>query len=833
MANSTAVTQTTNIVPVQGIFEPEPTFALINLIGPAGTPFYPNISPQQSGLEITNSTIDSTVIGATAPAAGYFTSLAALTGTVATTPSADTDIANKAYVDSVAQGLDIKASCLYGTTANITLSGLATQAGGDWTGSLTAGDRILVKSQTNQAENGIYAASASGWTRTADMNTWSEVPGSFTFIEEGATLMSTGWVTTAGHTGTIGVTAMPWTQFSGAGTYNAGNGLQLVGNTFSVKANGTTLDVSSSGVKISDTYPGQTSITTLGTIGTGTWQGTPVAVLYGGTGATDAPTARSNLGAAASGANSDITSLAGLTGSIGSPTYIQFSTAATTPTAVAGRLYWDNADGAQTLSLVMADTGVVQQIGEEQYYRVKATSAITNGQVVMKTGSVGNSGVLTAAPATGLQPTESDHILGLATQDISNGAFGYVTSFGVVRGVNTTGGAENWVDGQVLYYNPSVTGGMTKNKPSVPNAIVIIGIVVNAASNGSILVRPVFGSVLGGTDGNVSFSGLANGDVIVYQDGANGYWKNVTQSTLSVGYATSAGSAGSATTATTATNLAGGLAGSLPYQTGAGATLFLGIGTSTYILTSSGTAPAWTNPSSITVGNASTATSATTATNLAGGAAASIPYQSATGTTTFLASAAGDSGKVLQSNGTSAPSWVTPTAYATVTDDTTTNATYYPLLANQTTGNLGTEYTSSTKLQFNPSTGIFTATGFSGSGANLTSLPAGQLSGTIPSTVLGNSTVYIGTTGILLNRTSASQTLNGVSIDGSAASATNATNATNIGITDDTSTNADYYPVWVTNSTGNLPAKVTSTKLKFNPSTGVLTMAGGTGGGTF
>ena len=212
---------------------------------------------------------------------------------------------------------------------------------------------------------------------------------------------------------------------------------------------------------------------------------------------------------------------------------------------------------------------------------------------------------------------------------------------------------------------------------------------------------------------------------------------------------------------------------------------------------------------------------------------ASIPYQSAAGTTAFLASAAGDSGKVLQSNGTSAPSWVTPTAYATVTDDTSTNATRYPLFASATTGNLATEYVSSTKLQFNPSTGILTATGFSGSGANLTSVPAGQLSGTIPSTVLGNSTLYIGTTAIALNRGTGSQSLTGVSIDGSAASATNATNATNIGITDDTSTNSDYYPVWVTASTGNLPAKVTSTKLKFNPSTGVMTITGGTGGGNF
>jgi hypothetical protein len=223
MANQVASKQTTNIVPVQGVFDPEPTFAIQYFVGPAGTPFFAPINPIQSGLTITNSTIDSSVIGGNTPAAAYFT-----TAQVAAAPTADADVANKAYVDSVAQGLDIKASCLYTTTNNITLSGLATQAGGDWPSTLTAGDRILVKNQTNQAQNGIYAASASGWTRTADMNNWSEVPGAFTFIEAGTALLNTGWVTTATPTGTIGVTAMPWTQFSGAGTYTAGDGLQLI-----------------------------------------------------------------------------------------------------------------------------------------------------------------------------------------------------------------------------------------------------------------------------------------------------------------------------------------------------------------------------------------------------------------------------------------------------------------------------------------------------------------------------------------------------------------------------------------------------------------------------
>jgi hypothetical protein len=820
--------QTTNIVPVQGVFDPEPTFAIQYFVGPAGTPFFAPIGPIIDGKTIINSTIDSSVIGGNSPAAAYFT-----TAQVAATPVADADVANKAYVDSVAQGLDIKASCLYTTTNIITLSGLGVQAGGDWTSSLTAGDRILVKNQANAAQNGIYAASASGWTRTLDMNNWAEVPGAFTFIEDGATLASTGWVTTAGSTGTIGITNMPWTQFSGAGTYTAGNGLQLISNAFSVKLNGTTLDASASGLKISDTYAGQTSITTLGTIGTGVWEATDVAVLHGGTGASDAAGARANLSAAVLGANNDITSMSAITGGIATPSYIDFNhTQSPLPTNTTARLYYDSTDQFQTLAFQM-NGNVVQKIGEEQFYRVKCQGAIIKGQVVMFANTLGASGGLVGAAATGLTKDQGQYILGLAAESGNNNDWIFVVSFGEVKNINTTGGAETWAQGDELFYNPAVTGGLTKNKPAVPNAIVLVAAVVHVGtSNGILFVRPTYGSVLGGTDGNVQFGTLNNLDVLQY-NGTGQYWTNAAASSLSVSYAATAGSA---TTAGTATNLAGGAAGSLPYQTGSGATTFLGLGTSTYILTAGATAPGWTDPASITVGTATSATSAGKATNLAGGAAASIPYQTAADTTAFLASAAGDAGKVLQSNGTSAPSWVTPVAYATVTDDTTTNGTRYPLFANQTAGNLSTVFASSTKYQYNPSTGILTATGFAGNGAGLTGLPAGELTGTIPSTVLGNSTLHIGTTAIALNRASASQSLTGVSIDGSAGSAgsaTNATNAANIAITDDTSTNADYYPVWVTNSTGNLPAKVTSTKLKFNPSSGVLTTTGGIGGGAF
>jgi hypothetical protein len=144
------------------------------------------------------------------------------------------DATTKAYVDSVAQGLNIKASVVASTTGNITLSGLSTQAGGDWTSSLTAGDRILVKDQTASQNNGIYIADASTWTRSSDADTWNDLISAFTFVQTGATQADTGWVCTVDAGGTLGTTPITWTQFSGAGTYEAGTGLTLTGNSFSI-----------------------------------------------------------------------------------------------------------------------------------------------------------------------------------------------------------------------------------------------------------------------------------------------------------------------------------------------------------------------------------------------------------------------------------------------------------------------------------------------------------------------------------------------------------------------------------------------------------------------
>ncbi len=164
------------------------------------------------------------------------------------------------------------------------------------------------------------------------------------------------------------------------------------------------------------------------------------------------------------------------------------------PSTIPGTVYWDNADRSKTLAVVMEDSGdIVQDIGEETFYRVKASSPITKGQVVMLTGTVGASGGLLAAPATGLSARQSEYIMGIATQNIALNGWGYVTWFGEIKGIDTRGLSDGgWVNGQLLWYNPAVAGGLTKTKPNLPNPIVLVAAVVYAANNGILFVRPTW-----------------------------------------------------------------------------------------------------------------------------------------------------------------------------------------------------------------------------------------------------------------------------------------------------------------------------------------------------
>lgn len=214
-------------------------------------------------------------------------------------PVFSSDAATKGYVDGVAQGLDIKPSVRAATTGNITLSSTQTIDGV----AVTFADRVLVKNQTTASENGIYVVTGGPWVRASDMDVASEFPSAFVFVEAGTVNADTGWVCTNDSPVTVGTTAITFTQFSGGGAVVAGNGLTQTGNTLNVGGTANRITVGADTVDIASTYVGQTSITTLGTITAGTWNGTTIAVANGGTGSTTAAGARTNLGATTVGSN--------------------------------------------------------------------------------------------------------------------------------------------------------------------------------------------------------------------------------------------------------------------------------------------------------------------------------------------------------------------------------------------------------------------------------------------------------------------------------------------------------------------------------------------------
>jgi len=163
-------------------------------------------------------------LGATSLTLGGLTSV-----TVTQDPTSALQLATKQYVDNIAQGLNTKASVLCATTANITLSGEQTIDG-----VTTSSSRVLVKNQSTAANNGIYLSGSGAWTRTTDANTWNQLVSAYVFVEQGTINADTGWVCTVDPGGALGVTAVTWVQFSGAGTYTAGTGLTLTGTQFSI-----------------------------------------------------------------------------------------------------------------------------------------------------------------------------------------------------------------------------------------------------------------------------------------------------------------------------------------------------------------------------------------------------------------------------------------------------------------------------------------------------------------------------------------------------------------------------------------------------------------------
>ncbi|MEU4703324.1 hypothetical protein [Nonomuraea dietziae] len=181
-------------------------------------------------------------------------------------PTGPNDAARLADVQAAAAGISVKPAVRAGTLVNVALTGLQTIDGV----ALQAGDRVLVKAQTDPVQNGLYTAASGAWSRTGDQL----APNTFVFVSEGSTLAETGWAISTNGPITPGTTAIAWAQFAGGGGGGgAGAGLAQ---------NGALLDV----VAADGSIVVNPDSITVGLV--------PIA--KGGTGATTAAAARTALG---------------------------------------------------------------------------------------------------------------------------------------------------------------------------------------------------------------------------------------------------------------------------------------------------------------------------------------------------------------------------------------------------------------------------------------------------------------------------------------------------------------------------------------------------------
>ena len=695
-----------NLLPVQAYFDAQDNF--IEFIG-QNKPFYATANPSQSGLNITNSTINSTTIGAITPSTGVFTNIATTTGTISTTPSAATDIANKQYVDYALLGISWKAPAKAATTANITLSGPQTID----TVSVIAGDTVLVKNQTNTAENGIYTVQTGAWTYATGSTTWAQYIGAVIYIVAGGQATAA-FYTTAQPGGTLGVTAMNWYNLSFSSSYTAGTGLTLTGTQFSITNTAVTAAAYGSASKtLTATVNAQGQLTALADTNIAI-AGSQITSGTTGTGNVVLDTSPTlvtpNLGTPTTLVGTNITGTAsGLSigGNAATATTAGTASTATTATNLAGgatgSLPYQSGANATTFLLAGSNGQVLTLAAGVPSWATPTTGTVTSvsgaGTVngLTLTGTVTTSGSLTLG---GTLTLASPPTIGNTTPN--TGAFTTLTATtlsstndgtfnGVTVGKGASSVANNTVVG-VTALDHNTTG--QQNVAIGINALTTATTANNQTAVGYQALRLSTASdntAVGSTALQTNSTGSGNTAMGFQALTAN----STGDSNTAIGrHALITNSTGSNLTAL------GNHAGA--YETGSNAL---------YIDAYDRTNTAGDKAGALLYGTFSATPSSQTLTI---NGAVTIPYPFRIDSTLSLSGSTGTAGYVLTSNGASAPTWATNSATVAITDDTTTNAVRYPLFSSITTGNINTQFVSSTKYQFNPNTGILTATGFSG-----------------------------------------------------------------------------------------------------------------------
>jgi hypothetical protein len=565
-----------NLLPVQAYFNLDGSF---NTFIGQGNPFYATANPVQSGLTITNSTINSSVIGGSVPAAGTFTNIATTTGTISTQPTGATDIVNLLALQSYAAGISWKQPCAVATLVNITLSGLQTIDGY----TTLAGDRILVKNQATAANNGIYLASAGAWTRSLDADQWDELISAISFIEYG-TQAGGAWFCTALPGGTLGVTAVNWSQFTTSATYSAGTGLTLTGSVFSITPVGTASTYGSATqtpvftTNASGQVTAVTNTTVTPAVGSITGLGTGVATAL----AVNIGTAGSfvvNGGALGTPSSGTLTNCT-------FPTLNQNTTgyAASLAGGAAGSLPYQSAVNTTTFLAAGSNGQVLTLAAGVPSWATPSAGTVTS---IATAGSV-NGITLTGGPIT----STGTITLG-GTLDLSSPPTIGNTTANTVRGTTVT--ATTGFVGP--YYDAaSSAGGALRTASGTACFQWGAGGSPNCTVDTSININ--------GTNAQVDISPIGTGHVHINPTGSGSIEMNPT----SAGVMNNMVIGGTTPLAGTFTTLRFNSTLSLNGSTG----------TANYLLQSNGaSAPSWVDPASLTVSAASTATTATNATNTA------------------------------------------------------------------------------------------------------------------------------------------------------------------------------------------------------------------------